>query len=305
MNETLYRPSSGLCPWCSQEFVYKVREQGGGKLAIYCSAKCRSLDWARSNAVKRKATVLKYEAVPENKEKKRQQSRRRLYKKYGWTEARFKQQLVRQQNSCAGCLVKIDEETARIDHCHTTNKVRGLLCDRCNWALGHARDDAAILRRLMAYTERDLDKTMVYLTGALKNPRIPVLGNTLRGLGFDVMDEWHTPGPHADENWQAYEAQRGRTYNEALRGRAATNVFLFDRAYLDLSDIVILVMPAGKSAMLELGYAKGRGKESIIYLDGEEPDRYDVMPGFADHVVKTEEELLVLLGGNTNGGVRP
>lgn len=144
----------------------------------------------------------------------------------------------------------------------------------------------------MAYLDRDISKTMIYLIGALKNPRIPEVAIELRKHNFDVMDEWYTPGPHADENWQKYEAQRGRTYAEALRGRAATNIFLFDKSYLDLSDIVILVMPAGKSAMIELGYAKGRGKRTYILLDGQDPDRYDIMPGFADKIIPDLNSLV-------------
>lgn len=40
-----------------------------------------------------------------------------------------------------------------IDHDHETGKVRGLLCDGCNKALGHARDDISILAGLIKYLE--------------------------------------------------------------------------------------------------------------------------------------------------------
>lgn len=149
----------------------------------------------------------------------------------------------------------------------------------------------------MAYLDRDIDKTLLYLTGTLKNPRVPEIGIALRAEGFDVMDEWFTPGEHADENWQAYEKLRGRTYQEALQGRAATNIYLFDRAYLDLSDIVVLVMPVGKSAMLELGYAAGRGKHTYILLDGVDPERYDIMPGMAEKVFFSLGDLIKYLRG--------
>ena len=154
----------------------------------------------------------------------------------------------------------------------------------------------------MAYLDYDRSKLNIYLIGTLKNKRIPDIGNLLRCKGYDVMDEWFTPGELADLNWQAYEKKRGRSYVDALRGRAATNIFSFDRSYLDHSDIAILVAPAGKSAMLELGYAKGSGKRAWIFLDGKEPDRYDVMPGLADAIFKTEEELLTGLA-NFSGGV--
>lgn len=286
------RPIEALCAACGKTFPHPIRAQGGGRYSKYCSPACRSRDWARGNSASRKATITKYENRPENKERKAVAARSRYLRKYGWNEADFQTQLVRQKNSCAGCHTPLDDRTARIDHDHTTGRVRGLLCDSCNWGLGHLKDDPAILRRLMAYLDRDISQTMVYLIGALKNQRIPDVGNLLRGEGYDVMDEWFTPGELADVNWQEYERRRGRTYQEALRGRAATNIFLFDRSYLDASDIVVLVMPAGKSAMLELGYAKGRGKKTAIFLDGSDPDRYDIMPNFADKVFMTEADLV-------------
>jgi len=161
--------------------------------------------------------------------------------------------------------------------------------------LGQLKDNPATLRRLMAYLDRDLEKTFIYLIGALKNQRIPDIGNLLRAQGYDVMDEWFTPGEMADVNLQEYERRRGRTYAEALNGRSVRNTFLFDRSYLDMADVVVLAMPAGKSAMLELGYAAGRKKSTILFLDGAEPDRYDVMTRFVDRVCKTETELLIAL----------
>lgn len=289
------RPVQGLCPVCNKVFDYPIRKQGGGRRSIYCSHKCCSLDWARRNHEKRQATVVKYGNTPENKERRKRQERIRRIESYGWTEIDYKHELVRQQFSCAGCLISITEETANIDHNHNTDTVRGLLCKHCNWALGHLRDTRSTLHRLSAYLERDRTKTSIYLIGSLRNNRIPEIGNLLRVENYDVMDEWYTPGPEADTNWQAYERLRGRTYAEALQGRAATNIFFFDRSYIDLSDFVILVMPAGKSAMMELGYAKGRGKKSFVFLDGEEPDRYDVMTRFSDGVFKTFEQLKVAL----------
>jgi hypothetical protein len=41
-----------------------------------------------------------------------------------------------------------------LDHCHTANVARGLLCRDCNWALGKTRDDPGVLRALAEYVER-------------------------------------------------------------------------------------------------------------------------------------------------------
>lgn len=38
-----------------------------------------------------------------------------------------------------------------VDHCHETGRVRGMLCDLCNKALGAARDDIEILEGLITW----------------------------------------------------------------------------------------------------------------------------------------------------------
>jgi len=61
----------------------------------------------------------------------------------------------------------------------------------------------------------------VYLIGSLRNPNIPVVAGLLRAEGYDVFDDWFAAGPEADDHWMAYEKQRGRTYDLALKGHAA------------------------------------------------------------------------------------
>lgn len=40
-----------------------------------------------------------------------------------------------------------------VDHCHTTGRIRGLLCHRCNVLLGLAKDDLGILKSAAGYLE--------------------------------------------------------------------------------------------------------------------------------------------------------
>ena len=131
---------------------------------------------------------------------------------------------------------------------------------------------------------------MVYLIGSLRNPEIPNIANRLREAGHEVFDDWYAAGPEADDKWRDYERQRGRTYRQALSGAAARNVFAFDRRNLEASSVVVLVLPAGKSGHLELGWALGQGKPGYILLDS--PDRWDVMYQFATGVVESVEELV-------------
>jgi hypothetical protein len=133
-----------------------------------------------------------------------------------------------------------------------------------------------------------------YVIGSLKNHNIPIIANLLRNIGLDAFDDWWAVGPEADDYWLTYERQRGRSYEEALLGYAARNTFNFDKHHIDHSDIGILVMPAGKSAHLELGYMAGRGKLTYVLFD-KEPERYDVMYQFADKVFFDTAALLTHL----------
>lgn len=68
-----------------------------------------------------------------------------------------------QQGLCAVCG---NPETKRsmsggirdlsIDHCHETKTVRGLLCMKCNLAIGHMNDDPELLRKAANYLEGKL-----------------------------------------------------------------------------------------------------------------------------------------------------
>jgi nucleoside 2-deoxyribosyltransferase len=139
--------------------------------------------------------------------------------------------------------------------------------------------------------------TSIYLIGSLRNEQVPRVAAKLRCAGYEVFDDWYAAGPRADDHWQEYEDQRGHTYDQALAGYAARHVFEFDKAHLERCDMGVLLMPAGKSGHLELGYMAGLGKRTFIYMD-KQPERYDVMYQFATGGVHFDFFALVRsLGG--------
>lgn len=77
----------------------------------------------------------------------------RREKEYGLNKIDFFNMLNSQNSQCAICKSSIDER-CHVDHCHTTGKVRGLLCGNCNAALGMFKDDVDILKNAILYLKK-------------------------------------------------------------------------------------------------------------------------------------------------------
>ena len=76
------------------------------------------------------------------------------FERYGITRDVFIDMLNSQQNKCAICESAIDEKTSHIDHCHTTGKVRGILCEKCNKGLGQFNDNVNYLKNAINYLSK-------------------------------------------------------------------------------------------------------------------------------------------------------
>lgn len=82
-----------------------------------------------------------------------------IKKKFGLTWEHYTELLKKQNNVCAICKqpeTKLDYRSKKVlnlsvDHCHTTGKVRGLLCADCNRALGMFQDNTEILKNAIIY----------------------------------------------------------------------------------------------------------------------------------------------------------
>ena len=53
--------------------------------------------------------------------------------------------------------VTIGRETLRVDHCHSSKRIRGLLCDSCNLGLGKFRDNKEILKHAIKYLSQRIN----------------------------------------------------------------------------------------------------------------------------------------------------
>ena len=78
--------------------------------------------------------------------------------KYGLGELQFDILIKQQKNRCGICELKFSQRKKssrpHVDHCHLTDKIRGLLCSKCNLALGLFGDQAKVLRKAAKYLEK-------------------------------------------------------------------------------------------------------------------------------------------------------
>lgn len=78
-------------------------------------------------------------------------------KRYGITKQQYLQMCEAQGNVCAIC-GELEQRTIRgkvpalsVDHCHTTGKIRGALCGKCNTGLASFKDDITLLEKAISY----------------------------------------------------------------------------------------------------------------------------------------------------------
>lgn len=85
------------------------------------------------------------------------QRERNLQRAFGIGVEEYNDLLKAQGNCCAICNKDESLFTRRlaVDHCHTTGKVRGLLCIYCNTALGKFEDNETLLQAAIEYLKRN------------------------------------------------------------------------------------------------------------------------------------------------------
>jgi len=83
---------------------------------------------------------------------------KRRIRRYGVSLEVYEQLLAAQDDRCAICLgvETYEHKELCVDHDHVTGMVRGLLCSRCNKALGGFGESAALMQRAIDYLNRSL-----------------------------------------------------------------------------------------------------------------------------------------------------
>jgi len=77
-----------------------------------------------------------------------------LLKRYGITIEEKWAMIESQGNSCAICKEPFKKTRfTHVDHCHSTGKIRGILCHACNTSLGGFKDSPKLLQRAIHYID--------------------------------------------------------------------------------------------------------------------------------------------------------
>ncbi len=78
----------------------------------------------------------------------------RILRVYGKTKAEIDKLFLDQGEVCAICLEKNELKSMHIDHCHNSGNVRGILCSKCNQAIGLMKEDTNRMERAIKYVLR-------------------------------------------------------------------------------------------------------------------------------------------------------
>ncbi len=109
-----------------------------------------------------KVLALRKDYRVRNKDALPQLRREANLKQYGLSTEQFEDMCKAQNGLCKICRQPPNGrwKTLVVDHCHTTGRIRGLLCSNCNLAVGHLRDNPQYAREAAAYLRRSQEEKL-------------------------------------------------------------------------------------------------------------------------------------------------
>lgn len=139
----------------------------------------------------------------------------------------------------------------------------------------------------------------IYVASSWRNMLQQGVVHTLRAAGFEVYD-FKNPPNETGFHWTEVGLQRDNDacsvdeYLTALDEPRSNEGFDSDFEAMEWADTFVLVLPCGRSAHLELGWAVGAGKRTAILL--EDPCTPELMYKMVDHLSPSLFDLLGWLG---------
>lgn len=142
---------SGCVKTCNKCNVEQPLDEFGeykGRLGTLRRNSCHSC--------RKRAEKIRYATDPNVKDRMKKRARDyRLKTQYGIDEKEFQRMVESQNFKCAICRCVPDSKRKfNVDHCHTTGKVRGLLCWNCNIALGYLKENVDSFKNAIDYLQK-------------------------------------------------------------------------------------------------------------------------------------------------------
>jgi len=106
-------------------------------------------NWSKENAEQRRENQRNL-----NKRKPEAKQNSKLKQRYGISLIEFSEMSLKQQDRCLICdKHKSENKNGKlfVDHCYSTQKVRGLLCNDCNKGIGLFMDNPDLLMKAVEY----------------------------------------------------------------------------------------------------------------------------------------------------------
>jgi len=136
----------------------------------------------------------------------------------------------------------------------------------------------------------------IYVARSWRNNIQPEVVVCLRIAGYEVYDFKKPMTSHAgfhwsdiDDNWKNWTPEK---YREFLNDPIAEEGYASDYRAMEWAEIFVGVQPFGRSASLEMGWAAGQGKKTILLLENGEPE---LMVKMLDHICVNMGEVLTVL----------